>query len=655
MTFKTFADAVHQRYQTLTSGELFVVDVSDIFATYLAAFPEGTNPLFRKRTEHDCNCCKQFIRRLGCVVAFDESGNRLTVWDDFNTLPEPYGTVARTLAGVVRQAPIVSVFRSKERAYGQAQNFDTETNKPWHHFHGRVADKHFSLKPDEARGIKNTIAHVLRRGLTELSSEAFDTVIDLIESNSIYRGAEHLPAIKAFRTLQRAHDGEDFIWANLDNPAARFRNTVIGTLIVDLSEGTPLDDAVRMFESKVAPQNYKRTTALITPKMIEQAVAKLGDLGLEGAVERRMAVIEDVNVNDVLFVDNAVRGQMQGGLTGLLMGAAKPKTVDLKNATSISIDDFFKLDLKTVDIVVRNSQLGNFVTLTAPVHPDTGKLFKWHNDFAWSYDGEVTDSIKARVKAAGGRIDAKLRVSLAWSNFDDLDLHVRHNETGEHIYFSSKLGARTGGQLDVDMNAGHGSTRNAVENVFWNGRLTDGTYIVSVHNFAKRESIDIGFSMETEFAGNIQQFSHAAGVRDRDEVHALTMVVAKGALVSVTPAKGVVGGTASVEKWGIHTETLVPVDTIMLSPNHWDGAGAVGNKHWFFILKNCKNPDTVRGIYNEFLRSDLDQHRKVFEVLGAKTKCQSSAAQLSGVGFSSTRSDEVTVVVNGGRAYNVRF
>ena len=73
------------------------------------------------------------------------------------------------------------------------------------------------------------------------------------------------------------------------------------------------------------------------------------------------------------------------------------------------------------------------------------------------------------------------------------------------------------------------------------------------------------------------------------------------------------------------------------------------------MLKGCKNPNPVRGIYNEFLRPDLEKHRKVFEVLGAKTKCQPTEQQISGVGFSTSRGDAVTVVVNGARAYNINF
>ncbi len=49
------------------------------------------------------------------------------------------------------------------------------------------------------------------------------------------------------------------------------------------------------------------------------------------------------------------------------------------------------------------------------------------------------------------------------------------------------------------------------------------------------------------------------------------------------------------------------------------------------------------------------QHRKVFEVLGGKTKCPPTDDQISGVGFTSARGDSVIAIVNGRRAYNIGF
>ena len=111
--------------------------------------------------------------------------------------------------------------------------------------------------------------------------------------------------------------------------------------------------------------------------------------------------------------------------------------------------------------------------------------------------------------------------------------------------------------------------------------------------------------------------------------------------------------SSSQQVWGIHTESFVDVKTIMLSPNHW-GDSATGNKHYFFVLDGCHTDEDMRGIYNEFLRGDLDQHRRVFEVLGSKTKCSQDSDGMSGLGFSSTRSDEVIVRCDG-RLFNVKF
>ena len=86
----------------------------------------------------------------------------------------------------------------------------------------------------------------------------------------------------------------------------------------------------------------------------------------------------------------------------------------------------------------------------------------------------------------------------------------------------------------------------------------------------------------------------------------------------------------------------------MLSPNHWDDNDIKsGNKHFLFFLEGAENDEAPRAIHNEFLRQDLDPHRKVFEILGAKIKTENSPEQLSGIGFSETQRNHVYVRVEG--------
>lgn len=662
--FQVFAKAVRRQFEEMSQERLFVVD-SDrtaIWETYLNAFPPGSNPVFRERTEHDCSCCRHWIRDVGNVVVI-QNGALVSVWD-LNALPYPYQDVADAMSALVKSLPIRDVFLTKFAKHGTPISRGLINGVTIQFSHLAVEVPRKFVTPDfvAKRGEMRTTFQVLCRGIAELSPEAVAVVADLIQQNAIYRGQEFRQQVLEFQRLQARVRGtldtdpkavEPLVWTMVDSPVARLRNTVIGTLIQDLSDGVDLEKAVRAYETKVAPQNYKRPTALITKGMIDSAMKTIQELGLEEALQRRHARLSDVSVNSVLFVDNDVQGEMKGGIRGLLMEEVKPPPFDPKRAEEIGVDEFMGRvlpKLTSLRLYLDNSMLGNFVSMTAPVHADSKSLFRWGNDFAWSYDGNVTDSIKDKVKRAGGRVEnVAMRVSLAWFNTDDLDLHVIEPD-GNHVYFGNKSD-----KLDVDMNV-RGETREPVENVRWVRPPRDGSYRAFVHQFRKRESVDVGFVVEVESPYGLETFRFENALPQSKEQPVVEITV-KAGQIKLKPAPDVIAGAVSQEKWGLKTLNLVRVNSVVLSPNYWDD-NAVGNKHWFFLLEGCKNPVPMRGIYNEFLHPRLEKHRKVFEVLGDKTKCPVAEDQLSGVGFSSTRKDRVTVIAMGPslqKAYTIIF
>lgn len=680
-----FARMVADSFQRMTKDAantaVFVanLDGDELWALYLASFPEGTDPIFKKRTEHDCSTCKQLIRRAGGVLTV--SGGRVTtIWDlAAEKAGGPYAVVAAALQRAVCSAGIRDIFRvgTKETQFGaqQTRSLDEATQKAlvWNHLYtGEIPRGFRSALPDTDRGNYRTTVQVFERGLVELSPDAVGTVLSLIEGNSLYRGEEHKRAVVEFQKMQREFVSLEgsaarsfFAWSNASSTAARFRNTVIGTLVQDLSEGKEIEQSVRSFESKVAPQNYKRTTALITPGMVKKAMETIETLGLESALERRFAVIGDVSVNDVKWVDGAARPLMKGGLRDILMEhttAARSSAKDEERAEDLSLDDFMSRiapEAQTMEVFFTGRHLGNLMALTAPVHPEPKQLFRWNNDFAWSYGGNVADSIKERVKKAGGKVDgAVLRISLSWFNYDDLDLHVHEPPARgvrgvmDHINFRNKRGW-TGGTLDVDMNAGGGHTREAVENVVWATKPPDGPYRIVVNNYSKRESSNPGFVIETECEGKLSHYSYNKQVRGQQDVAVVTLHVKNGVIVSVDAGDpGITAANISQEKWGLTTERYVKVSTVMLSPNYW-GDNAVGNKHTFFVLDGAKSDEDTRGFYNEFLHPRLEEHRKVFEVIGDKTKCRPTDDQLAGLGFSSTKPDTFLVRVQQGKKQRI--
>jgi len=155
-TFHNFAKAIQQRFEQLSQHELFVTnqDKDRLYQVYLDAFPAGTNPIYRERTEHDCSCCRNFLKNLANVVAIVD-GKVETLWDVPEQFEYPYDVVANELYEFTRDHPISSLFRSKERKYGMQSNIEQLADGStieWKHFHGNVALKHFHAEPQQPVG-----------------------------------------------------------------------------------------------------------------------------------------------------------------------------------------------------------------------------------------------------------------------------------------------------------------------------------------------------------------------------------------------------------------------------------------------------------------------------------------------------------------------
>lgn len=644
MQFKQFAEQITKQFSMMQKHELFRLDVDgdEFWEKYLSSFPPGTNSIYRVRTEHDGSYDRHTLKKIGAVVDI-HNGKMTTVWDIWSELESPYSEVAYAMRQYLQDKKIAGIFRSKEDSVGYVSTKERleDGYKTWYHFYGKIDRKFCPAEIGEAVGYANTTYEVLKRGLTELTEPALRTVQDLIRDNLLYRGKEFEQQVANFRKMRLEYDKtprkerDFYIWGSINHPQARFRNTVIGTLVVDLSNGVDITEAVGSFEAKVAPQNYKRPTALITQGMIDKAVQKIKELNLEDALSRRHAELADVSVNNVIWVSNSTSSKMKDGVASLLSPTAPVKAS--KDIAAIHVNDFIKDVLPNctqAELLLESRHKGNLVSITTAAHYAVEPLFKWDNNFAWSYNGNVTDGIKEKVKKAGGNIHADLRVSLAWFNRDDLDLHCM-GPYG-HVCFMNKNAI-----LDVDMNVSNPVT-DPVENMaFMYPR--DGAYSFYVNNYTKRDTQNVGFSIEVEAKGSLRRFTYNKAVPGSHNVECFSFVVKKGAITDFkVTGKGLEEGDVVEEVWNVKTGTYVPIHTVLYSPNHWDG-NAVGNKHHMFILEGCKNPEPTRGIYNEFLRSDLEEHRKVFEVLGNKTMCEHSDEQLSGVGFSETVANTATI------------
>jgi hypothetical protein len=692
MHFHALKTAVATQFAAMQKYEMFrvAVEKDELWDTYLNSFPTGSNPHYRERTSHDCSCCKQFIRAVGDVVAIIDN-KVVSLWDIVVKNEPEYQAVvdamskliknaavkneAGELTGAIEPRAIADYFLHEERTAGTDKNFEQLTDgvKTWEHFFVNIPAAYHVPKnstPSRESRLGDLRAHrdVFARGLAELAPDAVSAVQDLVNSNSLYKGAEKKPLLDQFAKLQKEYlkldaDGKRlFAWQKtkgLHGALAKFRNDVIGTLVEDLTDGVDLEVAVAKFEDKVHGSKYKRPTALVTKSMIANAKAKLEELGLTSALRRRYANVNDITVNNLIYVNRATRKIIEGDVFDDLMSGMGDKlnSRKLDKVEEVSIENFIANIVPTasnIEIMLDNNLSNNLVSLIAPEDPTAGNLFKWNNNFSWSYTGEVTDSIIERVKKAGGNVTGDLCCRLAWYNHDDLDFHMIE-PNGYEIYFGTRTSkSPNGGRLDVDMNAGTGTTREPVENIFYESRKTmkEGVYTLLVNQFSKRETKDVGFEVEIDFMGTRYNFAFPQAVANKAKIEVAKFEYTHKDGLKIISSLPMTQASKTI--WGLPTQTFHKVNAMMLSPNFWDD-NEVGNKHYFFMLEGCVNDDSARGFYNEFLKQELNEHRKVFEVVGAKMTVDDATAQLSGIGVSSTLKKTVIARVSGNVTRTVKI
>lgn len=669
--FKKFADALRRHAAKMWEGQdnLFrtAVDKDELWEVYLGSFPEGTNPVFRERREFDCGCCRQFIKSFGNTVAIKD-GKVVTLWDISEGLEYPYDIVAEKLAAYVRSKPVEGVLVTREAKFGTAVNreLDKDGNvRVWNHFSAEIPASLVISRgssPEAVMAEFRTSKELFERGLTELTETAMLTVLELIEQGSLYRGEEHKKAVDQFLTWKRRYndvaeeDRQAWLWKNsIGNQVARIRNTAIGTLLIDLSADVDIDEAVTKFEKVMAPTNYKRPKAVFTKKMVEEAENRLMELGLMDALQRRHSRLDDISVNNVIFVNRDARTKMSGGsvFDGMKEDAAvNPKT--FKKVEEMSITDFIDRivpESKKIELLMESRLQSGLVSLIAPAVKDSGRIFKWDNNFSWSYISDTTDSMKQNVKEAGGNVEGVLRFSIQWNddrgyNPNDYDAHC-HVPGGGHIFYGSKRDLTTGGELDVDIrNPVRG--KPAVENITWPdmGRLKEGVYTLSVHNYFHSGGTQ-GFDAEIEFDGQIHSLSYHKDLPAKQSIVVAEVEYTRKNGFRIVSSLDSSTFMTTREVWGISTNKWAEVSTLLYSPNYWDEQSGKGNRHYLFMLKDCRNDSSPRGFYNEFLRDDLITHKRVFEALGARTRVEDSQEQLSGLGFSETQRNHVYARVEG--------
>jgi hypothetical protein len=159
-----------------------------------------------------------------------------------------------------------------------------------------------------------------------------------------------------------------------------------------------------------------------------------------------------------------------------------------------------------------------------------------------------------------------VRISLMWDNANDLDLHCV-DPRGERIFFNHKR-SRSGGELDVDMNAQPPFSREPVENIYWpKDGAPPGKYRVEVNHYAIHDKINTTkYTVGVKHGNTVREFNGQVANQEMNRVYEFDMVPEEErvrTLVDVRTQRPQVSLTATLVL-GVWTALLAVAASVML-------------------------------------------------------------------------------------------
>ncbi len=697
---KDFNKKLQERFKTMCdTGRLFRVALTgnQVWNLYLHGF--GIDTIFRdpESSEHNCNHCKNFIRRYGNIVAISGDNTLMTLFDvELMNIPREYISSASDLSEKIKASEIINVFfetfdELKSLPYESCKKdqsiFRLGIDKNVKRYTKEEAEKFGVVKPNEIRtfnhmhldipkqfvdhsgkSVENIMGEyrskfdVFKRAMTELSLATLEMVKDLINQGSLLDGTSHVHDLETMIKFKKTHDSISYgvfnwywdVTYNMNERTAKFKNHLIGVLCTEIEAGEKgLERCCLDWNKRVDPANFMKATAPITKKQIAEAEKFLIDNNYVDSFNRRHAKIDDILVSEIKHI-NTGSGALK---TFSMFDSVKPtqssKEMNFDHVVPTSVEAFMSTVLpncKSVEVYMENRMANNMTNLTTAIDQNCKSAFKWNNPYSWTFNGNLAGKsmIAEAVKTAGGKIDGVLRFSIMWNedgrSIVDFDAHCSEAD-GHEIYYADKHG-RLSGSLDIDMISPIGL---GVENIVYTdlSRMRDGEYHFYNHNFNDRNNT--GFKAQIAFGNQIFDYEVIGNMRGNTKVASVRLRNGIFTIEHHLPHTSI-----SKDIYGLESNQFHKVSLVSVSPNHW-GQNAVGNKYYFFMLEGCRTSDFIRSFHIENLNAELAEHRKVMEVVGNVNMLSSEGDQLAGLGFNTTVKDTVVVRVDGKHLMKIQF
>lgn len=329
--YAAFLRRLRARFDANAAKERLFTTDADLWPVYLASFPEHL------RQYHNCHACRRFIEAYGGLAVIDEHGAvSSALWHEDDSDDDHRAAVA-AMARAVRRAKVTGVFLTSVRVLGQP------TTGPWIHLSATAPQSAMHAKGALTAGQKmaervQDHGNVMR-ALAEYKPELLAQVVDLLESDALYRAEHVIGPAKWLRDLAHAEGihtiRTNVVWRAIASAPSGFchpRSSMVGTLLDDIAAGKSFAEASASFAAKMHPLRYQRPQAAPAAGTIKAAEDLVEKLGIRASFARRFARLDEVVDHAVWKPAPEAPSPARGGLFGHLVpkGAMPTNIVDAR-------------------------------------------------------------------------------------------------------------------------------------------------------------------------------------------------------------------------------------------------------------------------------------------------------------------------------------
>lgn len=293
---------IRESFNRVAKGKepLFRTSAQGLYQLFLSKLPETS------RQEYDCRACRHFMKRYGGLVSIERrtGETRPVMWA--GEFPPFFAPAVAAVAEAVKAAQVVGVFVTSLHKLGVPQS------STWAHMHVTVPPPRIFDSPTRTAGQeaaeKRQDQALLARAVKKYSLATVQAAVALLEGDELYRAEKVAGPVRwLLRVLTTLGEGSragqpgaqaNTLWHCAATAPAGYchvASSTAGTLLDDLAAGLKEDAVKRRFAEKMRPTQYQRPSAAPGEQNVKRAEDIVAQLGLETALQRRFARLDELS------------------------------------------------------------------------------------------------------------------------------------------------------------------------------------------------------------------------------------------------------------------------------------------------------------------------------------------------------------------------